>query len=168
MFCRGEFDGRAYEFECEICDTHVHDTAKHCGSCNRCVDGFDHHCRWLNNCVGRANYKLFFRLIVLVFLMSLMHNVTNGFVIYHLSQATAETVQSHEETYKTVLLVEFEVIIGIACFFNFAALLFLGHLTAFHIMLQRRKMTTFEYIRWKNDITRKSKIVKSKKDKEQE
>ena len=32
-------------------------------------------------------------------------------------------------------------------------------------MLQRRKMTTFEYIRWKANITRKSKIVKSKLDK---
>ena len=100
--------------------------------------------------------------------MSLMHNITNGFVIYHLASASTPTVQSHEETYKTVLLVEFEILIGIACFFNFAALLFLGHLTAFHIMLQRRKMTTFEYIRWKANITRKSKIVKSKIDKEKE
>ena len=44
----------------------------------------------------------------------------------------------------------------------------MGHLTAFHIMLQRRKMTTFEYIRWKANITRKSKIVKSKIDKAKE
>ena len=104
---RGQFDGSSYEFECEICETHVHDTSKHCGSCNRCVDEFDHHCRWLNNCVGRANYKLFFRLIVLVFFMSLMHNITNGFVIYYLATASDPTVQSHEETYKTVLLMEF-------------------------------------------------------------
>jgi len=52
----GSFDGKDYEFECEICETHVSSTAKHCGACNRCVDDFDHHCRWLNNCVGRANY----------------------------------------------------------------------------------------------------------------
>ena len=160
-----EFDGSGYEFECEICNTHVSDTSKHCGACNRCVDDFDHHCRWLNNCVGRANYKLFFHLIILVFMMSLMHNITNGFVIYHLATASSPTVQSHEDTYTTVLLVEFEIIIAIACFFNLLALLFLGHLTVFHIMLQRRQMTTFEYIRWKANVTRKSKIVKSKKDK---
>mmetsp|Transcript_15128 Transcript_15128/g.19132 ORF Transcript_15128/g.19132 Transcript_15128/m.19132 type:complete len:110 (+) Transcript_15128:662-991(+) len=99
--------------------------------------------------------------------MSLMHNITNGFVIYNLATASTPTVQSHEDTYRTVLLVEFEIIISIACFFNFCALLFLGHLTLFHIMLQRRNMTTYEYIRWKANITRQSKIVKRKAEKEQ-
>ena len=42
---RGEvFDGKDYDFECEICDTAVLNTAKHCGACNRCTNGFDHHC----------------------------------------------------------------------------------------------------------------------------
>jgi hypothetical protein len=67
---------------CEVCDTHVLTTAKHCGACNRCVNDFDHHCRWINNCVGSKNYKEFFRLIVAAFLMSVMHNCTNGYVIF--------------------------------------------------------------------------------------
>ena len=104
---RGYFDGSKYEYECDICETHVSDTAKHCGSCNRCVDEFDHHCRWLNNCVGKANYKLFFRLIVTVFFMTLMHNLTNIYVIYNLVTASSPTVKSHEDTFKTTLLAEF-------------------------------------------------------------
>lgn len=76
------FDGSKYEFMCEICDTHVQNSAKHCGACNRCVSNFDHHCRWINNCVGGKNYLQFFRLIIAAFTMTLVHNVTNGFVLY--------------------------------------------------------------------------------------
>jgi DHHC palmitoyltransferase len=46
------------------------------------VNKFDHHCQYLNNCIGAKNYKLFFRLIVTVFVLVFMHNLTNGFVIY--------------------------------------------------------------------------------------
>ena len=86
------FDGSNYEYECDICETHVSETAKHCGACNRCVNDFDHHCRWLNNCVGAANYKLFFRLIIVVFFITLLHNLTNIAVIYNLNAETEPTV----------------------------------------------------------------------------
>jgi palmitoyltransferase len=28
----------------------------HCMRCNRCTLNFDHHCKYLNNCVGSQNY----------------------------------------------------------------------------------------------------------------
>ena len=147
---RGEvFDATDYDFECDICATAVLSSSKHCGSCNRCVSGFDHHCRWLNNCVGTANYKLFFRLVVVVFVMSLLHNVANLLVLVHLFREHQPLVDSHNLFYKRVFIVEFQIAIIVAMVFNFAAFLFLGHLIAFHLMLQKRQMTTYEYIRWK-------------------
>jgi len=48
---------------CSICKSYVGKNSKHCGSCNKCCDDFDHHCNWLNNCIGAANYKTFMLLI---------------------------------------------------------------------------------------------------------
>lgn len=37
---------------CKLCDSWVQENTKHCRVCQRCVSGFDHHCPWINNCVG--------------------------------------------------------------------------------------------------------------------
>ncbi|CUE60000.1 zinc finger protein, putative [Bodo saltans] len=33
--------------------------ARHCFMCGRCVQKLDHHCPWINNCVGHANQRYF-------------------------------------------------------------------------------------------------------------
>jgi hypothetical protein len=35
----------------------------HCGTCNTCVIGFDHHCDFLGKCIGSGNMKLFILLL---------------------------------------------------------------------------------------------------------
>lgn len=45
---------------CKLCgDRWKPPRAHHCKTCHRCIFRMDHHCPWVNNCVGLTNQKLF-------------------------------------------------------------------------------------------------------------
>ena len=79
---RESINSELFDYYCEICKTHVQERTKHCGDCNRCVHVFDHHCKWLNNCIGQKNYKEFRYLCLAVFFFSLIHLIANIFAMY--------------------------------------------------------------------------------------
>jgi palmitoyltransferase ZDHHC1/11 len=67
------------ESYCRICAVEVSEKSRHCSACNKCVDGFDHHCIWLNTCIGARNYRLFVSFLILL-IMGTFYLLINSIV----------------------------------------------------------------------------------------
>merc|ERR1719265_1983522 len=49
---------------CVVCRAKREMRSHHCKECGRCVSRLDHHCPWIDNCVGIGNQRCFFCFIV--------------------------------------------------------------------------------------------------------
>lgn len=78
---------------CSDCEIVKPRRSKHCEICQKCVSVYDHHCPWINNCVGSRNFKYFYSFIamlliniifgiVTITLVSISHEFHARFITY--------------------------------------------------------------------------------------
>lgn len=136
-----------FEYFCQLCGTHVLERTKHCATCNRCVECFDHHCNWLNNCIGRKNYWHFIMLLFLVLAICLYQGAVDVAVIATLHseerrERLADFYSSTEDTMATVAY----VLIASCLLTQVLFALLVVQLLLLHRWLSVHEITTYEYI----------------------
>ena len=72
---------------CPECVVRRPPRSRHCQICNKCVEKFDHHCPWINSCIGGRNLGVFYCfLIVTMAFISDSAWICASYVIEVLSQ----------------------------------------------------------------------------------
>ncbi|XP_039002356.1 protein S-acyltransferase 21-like isoform X1 [Hibiscus syriacus] len=132
---------------CTLCNAEVRKFSKHCRSCEKCVDGFDHHCRWLNNCVGRKNYISFVCLMA-ASLVWLIVEFGVGIAVFVRCFTDRKGTESDitEKLGVGFSRPPFATVVALCTAVCFLAIVPLGELFFFHIILIRKGITTYEYV----------------------
>lgn len=117
---------------CDKCSAFKPPRAHHCRVCKRCVLRMDHHCLWINNCVGHRNYKAY---VILVF-FSTVTNIHSSVII------VCSAILKDWAFNGTISLKIFYICSAIMTMgFSFT----LGTLLGWHLHLITRNKTTIEY-----------------------
>ncbi|KAG9457522.1 hypothetical protein H6P81_002030 [Aristolochia fimbriata] len=161
------------EKQCSTCKIPKPARSKHCSVCDRCIARFDHHCGWMNNCIGEKNTLYFMAFLIWHFFLCLYGAVVLGLilageledreVIYILtvhygiensfSSLAPHVVQWFLGSFNTQILLM--VFLAVVC-------LLLAGFFGYHAHLCLTNTTTNETFKWQDYISWRKKLNEAK------
>ncbi|KAF3633009.1 putative protein S-acyltransferase 17 [Capsicum chinense] len=161
------------EKECPTCKIPKLSRSKHCRICDRCVARFDHHCGWMNNCIGEKNTRYFMAFLLWHFLLCLYGTVAIALVlagrlkelrvidiltVYYGFEKSFSSLAPHVVVW---LLDSYNTQILIMVFLAIVSMLLAGFL-AYHTKLCVTNTTTNETFKWQEYLSWKKKVNEAK------
>ncbi|XP_062180370.1 probable protein S-acyltransferase 16 isoform X2 [Phragmites australis] len=119
---------------CQKCCHYKPPRAHHCRVCKRCVLKMDHHCIWINNCVGHENYKIFLVFVLYAVVASFYSLIL---IIGSVVHSVPKDEQSGSYSSRTSIIICGVILCPLA--------LALAVLLGWHVYLILQNKTTIEY-----------------------
>jgi len=134
-----KINGQTFRLKyCDTCRIYRPPRCSHCRQCDNCVETEDHHCIWLNNCIGRRNYRTFFTFIATATVLCFY---VLGFCLAHLFLLMKE---SSIGFVAAIMIAPISFMLVLLAFFLMWSV---GGLTGYHLYLICNNLTTHEQLR---------------------
>lgn len=154
---REQYEASENEAYCMYCQAFSRKTSKHWGQCNRCVHNFDHHWKWLNNCIGQANYCHFVLLLIsnmithlltsviaLIFIIN--YHIKNEAIVSKLNIWLFYNLSESNELYSVSYAAAIVLLI-----FSISKICFSIFLLSFQVFVRSKGLTTYKYVMQKRN-----------------
>ncbi len=110
----------------------------HCKKCNHCVEGFDHHCTFLGQCIGKRNHGVFYQFIVVTWIALLLFIAV---CMTHIGiVCTTKRISLAQMIHRVILS-------SILLFYSTSTSLFIGALVLLHSYLLISNQTTAQFVK---------------------
>ena len=135
---------------CSTCHIWRPSRTSHCNTCQQCILNHDHHCIFLNNCIGQRNYKFFLWFLLYMVIACLYLLIISILQLCHYKFVSQQQQQQQQQQQTKITnfhqSIKTHPVSLLLLIYSCLAIWYPSLLLAFHIFLTSQNITTREYL----------------------